>query len=95
MSAGLQRVAHLAKLTRYPGTPYPAEGQTWQDCDNRVADKQRTVMVLSLVERYGALKSRVGVYEEGIDTGRSTWIAVKRFVPTSTGYRFMNKGAEQ
>lgn len=93
MAAGLQRASHLATLTRYPGTPYPAEGQFWQDCDSRCKG-ERTILVLSVGEIDGVPKARVGVYEDGIDTGRRTNIAVKRFIPTSTGYRFLKMGVE-
>lgn len=88
MGAGLQRASHLATLTRYLDTPYPVEGQTWQDCDKRRRG-ERTVFVVRVGEFNGILKARVLVFEKGLYTGRMTTIAVKRFIPNSTGYRFL------
>ena len=94
MSAGLQRAAHLATLTRYLGTPYPASGQTWQDCDKR-GRGERTILVLSVDEQDGVMKARVAVYEKGVDTGRRSSISIKRFVPTSTGYRYIQDWSKE
>lgn len=62
-------------------------GQSWLDNDNRhlqnVADgkvKQREILVLEI--KGGK------AYCKNPETGRSTWISLARFKPTSTGYRF-------
>ncbi len=43
-----------------------------------------------VVNEGGRLKARVGVYKNGVDTGRRSSIAIKRFIPTSTGYRYIS-----
>jgi hypothetical protein len=62
-------------------------GQLWQDNDPRYK-KVRTLRIDELwVNSRGELRARCHVLE----TGRAAFIAVRRFKPTSTGYRLVKE----
>lgn len=49
MGEGLQRAVAAAKRTHYPGTPAPAIGQRWADCDKRHG--AREVVIRSFTQK--------------------------------------------
>jgi hypothetical protein len=68
--------------------PNVRPGQVWADNDRR--EKGRTLKVLEVVEREGGDHAIVEVLTgkggRKLDKPRQTRIAVRRFVPNSTGY---------
>lgn len=96
MGAGLRRATAAAKRTRYPGTPKPAVGQRWQDCDKRGANLREVVILKieeDIVQRGRTIDAALcDVYIDGARTGRKVTIDVARLLPTSTGYRYVGDG---
>ena len=62
------------------------EGQIWQDWDSRVRNgvNPRTVRVVTVGHTHAVVENQI--------TGRRTTVALKRFRPSSNGYRLC--GAE-
>jgi len=88
-----------ARRTRYPNTPKPEIGQVWEDCDRptttlkvrgfqkmtrRAWNKRRR-----LYEHVAYRAAFCDVYESGQRAAQVVRIAVERFVPTKTGYRYL------
>ncbi len=80
LDAAKPKAAEAAK----PTTPAPAVGQRWADNDKRSPAGREVV-----IRQVDGKRALCEVFEGGVWTGRSTLIALRRFRPTSTGYRFV------
>lgn len=69
----------------------PAVGQVWQDNDKRFKHKARFVRITAIVGEKAQCESW---YDEPGSQSRTVRIALKRFRPTSTGYRFVRDESE-
>ncbi len=63
--------------------PVLVVGQVWEDYDKRVRDSatKRRVRIVEVLPN--------GAIVENIETGKRTGILLRRFRPTSTGYRLV------
>ena len=65
----------------------PKIGQVWEDCDKRFSGNPARKIILAIEEGFAICRSE--------PSGKTVKIALRRFKPTSTGYRVIIEPPER